>query len=364
MRRRFVALAALLVMAATPAAVTAQVGSAAIPADSVQEALRAFSLTEDGIRLRGDLTTGGTVVAAGDTVQGPVVTIGGNVDVHGFVSGGVYALWGDVTIHKGAEVLGGAGAYHGRVIVDGGTVRGAMQAWPATAAAAAQEAPPMTTARALRLSAGWTGMLLIVGLLVLTLASSNIAATVRALEQDFGRAFFVGVMGQLGFLPLLLLAVVALAVTIVGLLLIPFLLVAAPIALAGFVMLGWLALALITGRALLRMLRSSDYSGSRKEAVRALVVGVLLLMAPWVIASALQSTGSAALIARVVAIGVTWVAATAGLGATLMSRAGSARPKDSKKPQPPVEGWATPTPVAGIAAARRPIPARPGATPR
>ena len=44
MRRRFVALAALLVMAATPAAVTAQVGSAAIPADSVQKALRAFSV--------------------------------------------------------------------------------------------------------------------------------------------------------------------------------------------------------------------------------------------------------------------------------------------------------------------------------
>lgn len=362
MRRRFVALAALLVMAAIPVTVGAQVSSAALPADSVQQALRAFSLTEEGVRLSGVYTSGSHVVAAGDSVKGPVVTLGGSSDIHGFVSGGVYALWGDVTIHEGAEVLGGAGAYNGRVILDGGKVRGALQAWPAAAAAAAaQEAPPMSTARALRLSAGWTGMLLIIGLLVLTLASSNLEATVRALEQDFGRAFFIGVMGQLGFLPLLLLASVALAVTVVGLLLIPFLLVAAPIALAGFVTLGWLALSLLTGRALLR---SSDYSGSRKEAVQALMAGVLLLMAPWIIASALQSTGSAALIARIVAIGVTWVAATAGLGATLMSRAGSARPKEGKKPQPPTQGWATPTPVAGVAAARRPIPARPGATPK
>ncbi|MHB1299152.1 MAG: bactofilin family protein [Gemmatimonadaceae bacterium] len=362
MRRYIIAVAACLMLAATARSASAQVSAAAVPADTVREALRAFSLSRDGVELNGRFSRGSVVVEAGDSVAGPVVTFGGNADIHGIVTGGVYALWGNVTIHPGADVLGGAGAYHGRVILDGGRVRGTLESWPAAVAAAeVQESAPMTVASALRLAAGWTGVAIILGLIVLVLASTNLEATARVLEQDFGRAFFVGVMGQLGFLPLLLLAVVALAITVVGILLVPFLLVAAPIAYAGFVTLGWLALALLSGRALLR---SRDDAGSRAEAVRALLVGVLLLMVPWFIVAGLQGTGSVGLGIRLVAIGVSWVASTAGLGATILSRAGSGKALRREKPQPPSQGWATPTPVAGVAAARRPIPARPGATPK
>lgn len=356
--------AATVMLAAVPFMATAQdISRGAVPADSVREALGAFGLTQEGVELNGRYSGGSTVVEAGDTVQGPVVAVKGNADIHGYVTGGVYALWGDVIVHPGAEVLGGANAYHGRVVIDGGNVRGPMRTWRADPIVAAPvEAVPMTTGRALQMSAGWTGMLLAIALIVLVLAAGNLEATARALERNFGRAFFIGVMGQLGFLPLLLLTVIAAAITIVGILLIPFLLVAAPVALAGFVTLGWLALALLTGRAVLRTRREPT---TRPDAVRAVVAGVVLLMLPWLIASALYSTGTLGLLARVMAVAVTWVAATAGLGATLISRAGSARAKrDAAKPQPPMEGWATPTPVAGVAAARRPIPARPGAAPR
>jgi hypothetical protein len=147
----------------------------------------------------------------------------------------------------------------------------------------------------------------------------------------------------------------------VGILLVPFLLVAAPIAFAGVVTLGWLALALMVGRALTRTRHEGT---SRAESVRALVIGIALLMIPWLLAALLQGAGLVALLARIVAIAITWVAMSAGLGAALLSRAGAGRRVAAERPQPPMQGWQTPTPVAGVAAARRPIPARPGATPQ
>lgn len=353
---------ALLALTAFGAPAPAQDTPQTATPDSVVTALRAFGLTEDGLRINGRFTRGADTVAAGDTLRGPFVVLGGNAEVFGVVAGDVHSLWGDVVIHRGAEVAGRASAYRGRVVLDGGIVRGSMDSWqPARAPAAAVAAPPMTRGRALALSAAWTAMFVVIAIAVLVLLASNLETTARVLEQDFGRAFFVGVMGQLGFLPLLLLACVALAITIVGVLLIPFALVAGPLALAGFVTLGWLALALVTGRALAG---ARGEGASRGETLRAVVLGVVLLMLPWVLAAALQGTGFGALLGRLVALAVTWVAASAGLGAALLSRAGAGQRRPAERPQAPLQGWQTPTPVAGVAAARRPIPARPGATPQ
>ncbi len=339
----------------------AQVSAAAVPQDSITRALEVLSVSEAGVALNGKVARGTTTILRTDTIRGPLLVIGGNAEVFGVVAGNVYSLWGDVIVHEGAEVYGTASAYRGRVIVDGGRVRGGLHAWPSAVAAAAAAEPPMTRGRALQLSTGWTAMLVIVGLLVLVLVAPNLEATAKALEQDFGRAFFVGVVGQLGFIPALLLVCVALLATIIGALLIPFVLVAAPVALAGFVTLGWLALALTTGRS---MLRSRHDGASRSEALRALTLGVVLLMLPWIVAALLQGSGMAAMIGRVAALAITWVAATAGLGGALLSRAGAGRRRAVEQPVPPLQGWQTPTPVAGVATARRPIPARPGATPK
>ncbi len=363
MRRPILLMAvALSALTAAPRSASAQVSTGAVPTDSVAAALDAFGLTEEGLQVNGRYARGNTTIAAGDTVRGPLVVVGGTAEVFGVVAGDVHSFWGDVVVHAGGDVIGGASAYRGRVILDGGRVRGTMESWQRRAAAvAAAAAAPMTRIRALTLSAGWTAMFVVIGLVVLVLLASNIEATARVLEQDFGRAFFVGVLGQLGFLPLLLLTCIALAVTLVGILLIPFALVAGPVALVGLVTLGWLALGLVTGRALSGARRDG---ASRSEALRALTLGVVLLMAPWILAAALQGTGLAALIVRIVALAVSWVAASAGLGAALLSRAGAGRRTDADRPKPPIQGWQTPTPIAGVAAARRPIPARPGATPQ
>ena len=340
-------------LALLPGALAAQVSAAALD-DSSRAALRALGLSSDGLEFRGFYEINKTAtINAGDTVRGPVIVLRGDADIRGTVLGNVTALFGDVTVRDGADVHGSATAWRGRVIVEGGRVRGALGARPVAAA----ELPPTPRSRAeaLALAAGWGAVTLVVGLLALVLAGRQLDDTVRTLEQDFSKAFAIGVAAELGFLPLVLLAVVALTVTLVGVLLIPFVLVAAPVALAGAITLGWLAAALLIGRAAFRGAAGND----RSAMLRALLPGAVLLFAPWLIAAALQESGSAAVLMRAAAAGIAWVAATAGLGAVILSR--GARRK-AQKPVPASAGWQTPTPIGGIAAARRPVPARPEAS--
>lgn len=345
----------LAALAFGPAALAAQVSAAALD-DSTRHALGVLGLSADGLQLRGDITYDDTArIAAGDTLRGPVVVIRGDADIRGTVFGNVTALFGDVIVRDGADVHGSATAWRGRVIVEGGRVRGAIGARPAAAAVAS--APPRTVGEALALAAGWAAMVLVVGLLALVVSGRQLDETVRRLEQDFSKAFAVGVAAELGFLPLLLLTVVALAVTLVGILLIPFVLVAAPIALIGVTTLGWLAAALMIGRAIFRSAASND----RGALLRALVPGAVILFAPWFVAAGLQESGSAAVIARAAAFAIAWVAATAGLGAVILTR--TAR-RTAPRPAAAASGWQTPTPIGGVATARRPVPARPETTPR
>ena len=60
---------------------------------------------------------------------------------------------------------------------------------------------------------------------------------------------------------------------------------------------------------------------------------------------------------RAIAIAITWVAATVGLGATLASRAGTQRPARAHRSKTSTDeyAWQTPTPVSGVAAATRKV---------
>lgn len=345
----------LATLALGPAALSAQVSSAALD-DSTRHALNALGLSADGLQLRAEFTYDDTAhVPAGDTVRGPVIVIRGDADIRGTVFGNVTALFGDVIVHEGADIHGSATAWRGRVVVEGGRVRGAIGARPAAEALVAK--PPRTRAQALTLSAGWAAMVLVLGLIALVVAGRQLDETVRTLEQDFAKAFAIGVAAELGFLPLLLLSIAALTVTLVGILLIPFVLVAAPIALTGAVTLGWLAVALMVGRAVFRSASSND----RSALLRAMVPGALVLFAPWFVAALLQESGNAAVIARAAAVAIAWVAATAGFGAVILSRTGR---RKAPRPAAAATGWQTPTPIAGVAAARRPVPARPETAPK
>ena len=65
----------------------------------------------------------------------------------------------------------------------------------------------------------------------------------------------------------------------------------------------------------------------------------------------------AATVIRAVALAATWAALTLGLGAAILSRAGTHRRVAGATAGRPVElaAWQTPTPVAGVVAARRSV---------
>ena len=306
-------------------------------------------------------TWGDRVIAAGTTVTGPVAVSGGTLEIHGTIVGDAVSVGGNVVVRPGARVTGNAFAVLGTVRAEPGTVDGerrALRGGLGPVAAAATLGPRERTVRALGLVAGWFAVLLALGLGTLVFAGGYLEAVVAVVETRFARSFGAGFAAQLAFLPVIVLVSVALALTIIGILLIPFAVAALVLLAAGITALGFVAIAQVVGRAAAGPPRGLQ--NERSAHLQALVVGVTLLMVPWLLAAALAWTAvPSAIIAAIAAI-VSWVAATVGLGAAVLSRAGS-RPLPMSRfaEQAPAldVGWQTPTPVTGVASARRPTPA-------
>jgi hypothetical protein len=308
---------------------------------------------------------GNLSIPAGSAVNGPVAAAHGTVDVRGRVNGDVFAFGGDVVVHSGGEVTGSARAVQGKVILEGGLVRGEMRA-SAPLGGEKSSAPALTGAAAvshsLMLTAGWFAVVLLVGLGVIVFSGPQLEAVVQALENRFTAAFFVGIAGQIGMLPLLAVICLGLALTLVGVLLIPFAIVAYVLASAGLVTLGALAAATVAGHAVVGV-----GPNVRVRAVRSMVLGTVFLVLPWLAAALLVNYSWGEMLARLVAVALTWVAASAGFGAALLARGGAHRVQlrvGSAEVMP--ASWQTPTPIGGIAVARRPTatPSAPTSTPR
>ena len=314
-----------------------------------------------GLPSADSFSVGNVEVPAGATRRGPVAVARGNLDVRGRVEGDAIALHGDVVIHSGGHVTGNVAAVDGRVRVAGGVVDGDVRSVTgftgdllSRAAGEARERQPLTTWGAVRLVLAWFAILCAMGIGVLLFAERNLDGVVLALERHFTRAFWTGVLAQLAAIPALLVTLVALAFTLIGILLIPFAVVAYIIALSGLLMLGFLAVARFTGRA---------FSGSRavpgrRLSLRALVIGIALYVGLWLIAAMFAWNPLAGAVLRAVALAGSWVALTLGLGATLITRAGT-RNEGERRRQAATPAsdlaWQTPTPVTGVVAARRPV---------
>ncbi|HEY9230217.1 MAG TPA: polymer-forming cytoskeletal protein, partial [Gemmatimonadaceae bacterium] len=301
-------------------------------------------------------TFGDRSIAANTRVDGPVAVARGNLDVYGTVNGDVVTLGGDVRVHKGARVTGDAWAAAGSVIIAGGVVEGRKRAIPiekpSLPGLTSQRTAPLSTMQSVKLVCAWFALLTLIGIGVMVFAEGNLEGVVVALERGFARSFWLGLAGQVVFLPLLLVLVVGLAITVLGVLLIPFAIVAYIIAGAGLVTLGFLAVARLTGGA-----AASDRgtTSARGVHLRALIIGLVAYLGLWMVAALFAWNPFVGALLRAVATAITWVAATVGLGATLASRAGTQRPGAGKKAKATTDefAWQTPTPVSGVAAATR-----------
>ena len=337
-------------------------GKAAL--DSLRDLAETFRTDPQGRGLppADEITMGGRTILAGTTVQGPVATAGGPLHIYGTVTGDAFAIGSDVIVHQGGRITGNAIAALGRVALDGGIVDGEMRQLSGALGeipepVGAKETPVDATRHAVALSASWLVILVLIGIGVLVFAGSYLDGVSESLEGRFGRSFWAGIAAQLALAPVLALLIVALAVTVIGLLLIPFAIVAFVLAVAGLVTLGFLAVARITGESFTPA-ASRRYSGD-KVALRAIVIGVTLYMGLWVLASAFAWAPVVEMVLRVIAVAITWVAATAGLGAAVLSRGGTRRTGAPLAPAAAAVNdlpWQTPTPVTGVVAARRPTP--------
>jgi hypothetical protein len=210
------------------------------------------------------------------------------------------------------------------------------------------------------LATGWLVLLAAIGIAVVFLAKRNLERVADAIEMSFSRAIAWGLVAQLALFPILLLVVVALVLTILGILVIPFAIVAYFTAAAGAIALGFLAMAFVVGDALGRRLGHTLFA---RSPTALLFVGLLPFYLVWLVPVVLPPVPLLGAVVRLFATAITWVAATVGLGAALLTRGGT---RDAAIPPPEIPtpdedqyAWQTPTPVSGVTAARRPTPVPP-----
>lgn len=332
-------------------------------------AVRAFtdSLARDANGLTiapGDMRAGTQVVRAGETIAGSIGAWHGNLDISGTVRGSAVAAGGNVILRPGAVVEGDALSVGGEVRDEGGSVGGESRSLSALSVGPLAAAVPLTPAQAARqnisLSVGWYLVLVVIALPVVLFARPKLETVVQQVRSDFGRSFLYGLLGQLALVPALIAICVGLAITILGILLIPFAVVAFVLAALGALALGFLAMGYLVGDRVMRP-RGERSPSEGGPTFQVLLIGLSLFLALWVLGSAFTWAGAPGQVLRVIAALATWVAATAGFGATIASRggrrraAGAALPA-SRQPEADTMSWQTPTPVTGVTAARRPTP--------
>jgi hypothetical protein len=311
-------------------------------------------------------TIGGRTIGPGETVRGLVAVARGPLEVRGRIEGNALALHGDIIVRNGGVIRGDALAIGGHVRALGGTVEGDIRSvgglipLGGRADQGGAAAPSRSTWEAVKVVFGWLAILLVIGIGVLVFAEPTFDPVVEALQLRFGRAFWYGLVAQVAAIPVLLVLLLALALTVVGILLIPFAIVAYAVALAGALTLGFLAVARFTGGAIWRGRSTGGGGPARGENLRALVGGLVLYLGLWVAAAAFNWSPLAGSILHAVALAVTWVAVTLGLGAIVASRVTLRRGQTvtgSHVAAADPMVWQTPTPVTGVAAARRPVSA-------
>jgi hypothetical protein len=355
---RFVALLALCM---TPALAAAQRPIDAAQQDSVREWVEALrpELGDQRIDIS-RAVAGPRVVGAGERVAGDVLTYRGDLEVLGEVDGNAISIGGDLIVQTGATIRGDAIALGGTVRHEGGLVMGESRSVAGHAPGieplfAERPAAVRGPREVLSFVAAWFAVMAAISFAVLLLARSNLVTAADRIRNDFGKALLVGLIGQLALAPALVLLVAGLALTIIGILLIPFALVAYLLAVIGMAMLGFLAMASANGRSL----RRGDGDESVGDVTRHLMIGLAAYFALWAVAALVGPLGLVGSLIRAMVVVITWVALTVGFGAVLLSRGGTRSPAAPAVPEPEEDSytWQTPTPVSGVAAARRPTPA-------
>ncbi|HEY9448507.1 MAG TPA: polymer-forming cytoskeletal protein [Gemmatimonadaceae bacterium] len=350
-----------------PGAASVAISDQAAPVarDSIGAWLDSLALDPNGLTIARDaVRPGARSVAAGETVSGSIGSWHGDLDIRGTVNGNAVAIGGDVILRPGSAVHGDVLAVGGLVKNEGGAVDGEMRSLSALTVGpvpvAPQRTPAETARRSFSLAVGWYLVLAVIGLAVVIFARGKFLVISGRIRDDFTRSFFYGVLGQIALFPALVVTIIALAITVLGILLIPFAIVGFILAAAGALALGFLAMVFVIGDAAMRWRGAAGWGGWT-QLLQFLLIGLSLYLVLWVLGGALAGLGAIGGAVRFIVMVVTWVAVTVGFGATLATRGGTRTDTTIRGPGEPSPAqsneWQTPTPVSGVAAARRPASA-------
>ena len=291
---------------------------------------RASQLRGPDLRLTvpdGHAFSGHYSVGTGEEVEGHLLVLHGDADVFGTVRGNVVSVDGDVVVHPGASVTGSVLAVGGRVRDEGGDIRGTVLTLsdPETAVTAPVAPAGVSWNSSLRRGAGLAGVfvtLLLIGVGMVAFARPQIAVVADTVGHSFGRAFLAGLLGQILVIPTFGMIVVGLALTVVGILLVPFA-VAVYLLLAIVTLLGgYLAVAHAMGEVRARRRMAAGALGVGTSGYAYVAFGLAASMALWVVWVAFGWVPVAGWLIEVAALLVTWVLATVGFGAAILSRLG------------------------------------------
>jgi hypothetical protein len=261
---------------------------------------------------------GDLVIPAGTTTSGSVLVIRGNLDVYGNIDGAATAILGDVIVHDGGRVRGGAVALMGHVRNEGGSILGVIKDVGAThnRSTVSFGGRPRTTLGSLVAAFLWLVVLLLVGTFVLFYLSDYFKRAVEVVTNETGRSLLTGVLGGLASIPALIAIVIAMAITIIGIFFIPFGVAAFLIAVSGIAILGFLAVAQVAGIAIAGKREAETPAGQQ---LQFLYTGILAFSALWIIAAAFTWFPILGAILRMLAFSVTFVAVATGFGAVILA---------------------------------------------
>jgi len=271
-----------------------------------------------GLRGYAQVTTGDLTIPAGTTTSGSVMAIRGDLNVYGNVDGAATAILGDVIVHDGVRVRGGAVALGGHVRNEGGSILGVIKDIGAThnRSTVSFGGRPRTTLASLAAAFLWLVVLLLVGTFVLFFLRDYFTRAVEVITNETGRSFLTGVLGGLASIPALVALVVVMAITIIGVVFIPIGVAAFLIALSGVAILGFLAVAHVTGIAIAGKRNAETPAG---QELQFLYTGIIAFSALWIIAAAFTWFPILGSILRMLAFSVTFVAVATGFGAVILS---------------------------------------------
>lgn len=291
-----------------------------IAAASAQDA---YAQRHDGHRMQAlskyaQVRTGDLVIPAGTTTSGSVMVIRGNLDVYGNVDGAATAIAGDVIVHQGGRVRGGAVALMGHVRNEGGSILGVIKDVGTThnRSTVSFGGRPRTTVGSLIAAVIWLLVLLLVGTFVLFYMRDYFKRTVEVVTNETGRSLFTGVLAGFATVPAVIALCIGLAITIIGIFLIPIGVGAFLVGVSGIAILGFLAVAHVTGIAISRKSKSETPAG---EELQYLFTGILAFSALWIIAAAFTWFPILGSLLRMLAFSVTFVAVATGFGAVILS---------------------------------------------